>query len=841
MRYEKNPLLTPGVAGQYKVVGKTSFGCADSAFVNVTVVPAPMIDTITNTAPVCASCNSNAILQAVIQPIYGPLTYTWTGPGGFMSTQPSPVIPGVCTDDNGTYMLVVRDSLGCPSLSKSTVVMVQKLPNTPIISPATISVCQGATVIVQVANANDYVGNFVRYIWKHVPGGLETTTLQPSLTVGPVSGQDAGNYSVKVIVDSCMSPMSANAVLEVKPTPSAPNATSPDPNLCEGETLQLFANPSSGEAYNWISIPPGISSTIPNPSYPNVDTTYTRKYLVRITVSGCVSGYSEPLQITVNRKPARPFLLPVQPICLDDPSAQLKLCVLPGTPGAKYQFFNVDKPGIPLGPPTTSTCFQTADLSGLQPGLNSFYAIALLDSCSSLPSELRTVQMDTVPNITAYAGPDSTACTSQPLLLHADDPGEGTWIQVSGPPTTILDPNNDFTLVTGLVPDTTYRYKWTLSNGACKNYSRDTVQITSVSFEVAEAKDFERVCTTQAQLMATPAVTTTGVWTQSPIQAQLGIVIEDPSNPLTLVSNLNRSQTYYFYWVLDDTGCGPTSDTTTIQVLSEKPLIGADFSVCDAGDCAGLDVLSTLPASESGEWSSQNLALDFGNSSNENTTVCNLQTGANIIYWITNDTFCGSESIDTVIINFGRFPTAVADTMVVPFGQQVLIDVLQNDILPADIRVEIVEGGEPEHGNLDTLGNGQYYYQPFAGYVGPDQLIYRVCNIACPNMDEACSVATVKFTVQDITGCPLPTLITPNGDDVNDELVFPCLVRGDGTIESELTVFNQWGNEVFHQQPYDNKWQGDYNGEPLPAGTYFYILTAGYLDKPVSRFLIIQR
>ena len=718
----------------------------------------------------------------------------------------------------------------------STVVQVQKIPNTPqiLISPAN-SVCQGETVIFTVSNASNYVGN-VQYKWKRGPDLLPWSG--SSVTVGPVSGVDAGDYTVSVMVDNCTSLASTIAHLDVKPTPSAPNATSPNPTLCAGETLELLAIPSSLGSYDWISIPPKISSSLSNPSYPNVDTSFTGHYFVRVNVDGCVSGYSEPLNIVVNPRPPKPFLLPIQPICLDDPNASLKLCILTGTPGAKYQFISADSEKV-LGPPTSSLCFQTTNLSSLHAGLNTFYVITLLDSCSSLPSDPKTVQVDTIPNISAFAGDDFVACASQSLMLNAADPGEGTWIQVSGPPTTIVNPNNNNTLVNGAVAGNMYQYKWTLSNGACKNYSTDLVKVTVVPTEQAEAVPAFKICDTEVQLMATPGATSAGMWTQKPIQVAAGITIDNPTNPNTWVRNLKHGQTWFFYWTLADAGCGATSDTTTVQVYSEKPFIGEDVSICSAG-CDSLNPFSTpLPTGEHGEfgrWSSQNPALTFGNPDNENTSVCNLQPGPNIIYWTINNDTCGDHSRDTVVINLNFLPTAVTDSMEVGFGEQVLIDVFSNDILPADVQIAII--GNPAHGNLDSLGDGQYYYQPFAGYVGPDQFIYRVCNLACP---DACSVAAAKFLVGDVTGCPLPTLITPNSDNVNDALVFPCLVNGDGLNPSELTVFNQWGNEVYHSAAYENNWEGTYNGEPLPAGTYFYLLKADFLAKPVSRFIIIQR
>jgi gliding motility-associated-like protein len=65
-------------------------------------------------------------------------------------------------------------------------------------------------------------------------------------------------------------------------------------------------------------------------------------------------------------------------------------------------------------------------------------------------------------------------------------------------------------------------------------------------------------------------------------------------------------------------------------------------------------------------------------------------------------------------------------------------------------------------------------------------------------------------------------LFTPNGDGANPrfyvgniECYSDCVVR----------VYNRWGLEVFSSNGYQNDWTGDdFNGDPLPDGTYYYII-----------------
>lgn len=92
-------------------------------------------------------------------------------------------------------------------------------------------------------------------------------------------------------------------------------------------------------------------------------------------------------------------------------------------------------------------------------------------------------------------------------------------------------------------------------------------------------------------------------------------------------------------------------------------------------------------------------------------------------------------------------------------------------------------------------------------------------------------VFTITLTVTDANGCAsvaeatvtvafdlrIPEGFSPNGDGINDLFVIRGLEAFPG---STLQIFNRWGGVVFETTRYNNDWDGD----NLPAGTYFYIL-----------------
>ncbi|REH50655.1 gliding motility-associated-like protein [Tenacibaculum gallaicum] len=77
-------------------------------------------------------------------------------------------------------------------------------------------------------------------------------------------------------------------------------------------------------------------------------------------------------------------------------------------------------------------------------------------------------------------------------------------------------------------------------------------------------------------------------------------------------------------------------------------------------------------------------------------------------------------------------------------------------------------------------------------------------------------------------------LISPNGDNLNDYLVFDEVNE---YAHNKLVIYNRWGNIVYQTEDYKNDWDGTSNGrstinreDKLPAATYFYNLELG--DQP---------
>lgn len=67
----------------------------------------------------------------------------------------------------------------------------------------------------------------------------------------------------------------------------------------------------------------------------------------------------------------------------------------------------------------------------------------------------------------------------------------------------------------------------------------------------------------------------------------------------------------------------------------------------------------------------------------------------------------------------------------------------------------------------------------------------------------------------------IPNTITPNGDGFND---FWHITYLENYANYTLEIFNRNGQQVFQSDAYNNDWSGQWKGNDLPAGAYYYVL-----------------
>jgi gliding motility-associated-like protein len=84
----------------------------------------------------------------------------------------------------------------------------------------------------------------------------------------------------------------------------------------------------------------------------------------------------------------------------------------------------------------------------------------------------------------------------------------------------------------------------------------------------------------------------------------------------------------------------------------------------------------------------------------------------------------------------------------------------------------------------------------------------------------------------------VPNTFTPNGDGINDTWQIKYL---DSYPDCTVSIFNRYGQRLFYSVGYPNPWDGNYNGSPVPAGVYYYIIDPKHGRSPLSGSLTILR
>lgn len=188
----------------------------------------------------------------------------------------------------------------------------------------------------------------------------------------------------------------------------------------------------------------------------------------------------------------------------------------------------------------------------------------------------------------------------------------------------------------------------------------------------------------------------------------------------------------------------------------------------------------------------------------ENMLVSAVQTAQTI--WATKFSISGPTAVDD------EFTLAYADRYP---HQENVFNILLNDIAEqTPIVLSSVEiTSRPFYGTVVVNPDGTVTYTPQNGFVGEDMFEYRITDERGKT-----SMASVKITVtaRDLF---IPNVFTPNGDGHND---YFHVVGYENYDYINLLVVNRWGNEVYRQDRYDNKWEG----RGLNEGTYFYIIEA---------------
>jgi gliding motility-associated-like protein len=97
---------------------------------------------------------------------------------------------------------------------------------------------------------------------------------------------------------------------------------------------------------------------------------------------------------------------------------------------------------------------------------------------------------------------------------------------------------------------------------------------------------------------------------------------------------------------------------------------------------------------------------------------------------------------------------------------------------------------------------------------------YRV--IAVKNGNSSITSMSNETEVTPTMYLYVPNSFTPNGDGLNDFFY----VQGEAIQTFKIQVFNRWGDLILESNDVNTGWDGKFNGQLVPQGTYVYKLSA---------------
>lgn len=257
--------INVNTTGTYYVIGTDNNGCIDTSnAITVQVNPLPTVVS-SNTGPYCEGDNLSLTSS-------GGVSYSWTGPNGFSSTNQSPQLNNLSISMGGQYQVSSTDINGCIGNS-STLVVVNPKPTVTTGNPQ--SVCQGQTISLTSTGGSTYQ-------WSGV-NGFTSTNQNPTIPNSDLTM--SGQYQVVGFNSfGCSDTGFINVV--VNPLPVI--TSSGGGVFCSGSNVSLSS--TGGQTYTW-SGPNGFMSTQQNPVLTNVTQSMSGNYVVTGTdLNGCSSS-----------------------------------------------------------------------------------------------------------------------------------------------------------------------------------------------------------------------------------------------------------------------------------------------------------------------------------------------------------------------------------------------------------------------------------------------------------------------------------------------------------------------------------------------------------------------
>ncbi len=863
----------------------------------IEIVPIPLAE-IEN--PFLTLCEGESI--ALRSRTFGQnFSYEWRGPNGYFSNnQNAEVITDANNLNEGNYTLIVRDGVCISDTARAQVIIFDNPPQ-PIIVGENIF-CEGQSAVLSVTNITNGTryrwlrnGNFVSSTSTNsliipaissdqsgswtviVEDGICNSTesdnfeifVESSLTIGasnngPICEGDSltltcsfiptatyrwqdpsgiffdgreikvigieGIYTVSVTTSSNCNAIT-DTYVEVNPKPQVTALSNTSLPCMDGRTpitLVPSVFPPDNYSYQWTG-PNNFSSMQESPVINNANEADNGDYQLIITKDNCSS---DPVttNVTITQIPERVTLSSNISPCENE---SLIININNPVTGTNIEWIWT----TPNGQIVTQEPFLEIDrFTSTDEG--EYTVTQIKNNCRSEESEALIIEIQQNP-ITPVISGDQMLCQGNSLSLEATNIPNAKYIWTT--PQGIIEGNSSILVIDNINKSDEGSYSVVIQNGDC--LSEESASFTVTVSEVPNALSF----------------TSEDISVCASDEMQLEICIEDINTPFDIIQIIDANsgtiiqegietcfdlsfllngpiQSYQLSPVIIIEDCiSEPIDIINIEIY-DRPDNSAEISD-DIIYLCELDFIKItpdfVPEEINIQWSSEDPDINIFQGQNNEYSFSNLRSGINTLYLQSLVPSCGVYATDTLSVIVLESLEAVDDSYEGSFGINNLVDVLANDNFTNELKLMIVES--TSNGSV-SVNENKIEYTPESNFVGSTNFVYEICYVECPMI---CDQATVTINIGENIECFAGNIITPNNDGYNDNLVIPCLNTG-GYERNSITVFNQWGDEVFSAAPYENNWDATYNGKTIPVGTYFYILDLGDGSRPIQGFLTIE-
>ena len=792
--------------GTYTFTVTNAAGCTSGNSSNVVInaqPPAPAAPVYTID---CALGFGNAVIT-VTSPVGA--GYQYSLDGGIFQTGTS--FAGV---DNGNHVIAVRNIQGCTTVGSIFAVSCGCI-NPPLLtlSSESGSTCGTAPVTI---SGNTFGGSATSVaITENGAGSVNpssATSAPFSFTYTPAAGDRGRTVTITVTTNNPLgspcSPAVATYTLSVNAIPSPPSIGTITSLTCTILTGSIVLNglPSAG-TWTLTRYPDNIITSGTNSSTTITDLAAGTYSFIVTTEDGCTSV--ESAQAIVHPQP-EPAAAPIIGL-ITHPTCQISTgsVELSGLPASGNWILTRLPGGI-----TRTGSGETYTVPNVPSGTYTF-TVTNASGCISPQSESFTVNIQPLappaPSVGQITPPTCTLSTGSVILLGL--PSEGTWTltRYTGGFTTTGSGTSD---TIPDLPSGTYNYTVTNESGC--------VSIPSANV-VIPAQPFTPSIPVVGTITQPTATVPTGSVILSGLPSTGWILTRLPdevttvgSGPGLTVSGLAGGE--YFFTVTNSVGC--VSDSTDAVIIS--PPRPPDLIITDPPPaCAPSKVDLTAPAVTEG--STGGLIYSYWTDAEATLEYATPVTAAAGTYYIKGTTVLGFFTIKPVIATIVEMPVANAgpdQTLALQFTSTMAAVIGENES-----GIWKVSSGTGTF--ADTTNPGSVVDDLSSGI---NIMEWIVTNGACP--------ADTDMVTLNVVDLIIPTLITPNGDPKNEYFVILGLSN---LGKSELIVFDRRGTQVFKNSDYDNKWNGvDYNENPLPNDTYFFVLNSSE-GRTVKGYIVIRR